>query len=113
MLPAGSEASFNQKRIPPRAPTYCGRALRPKVANIKQQKSWGNLQEQPGILKHMWKTGEAIQRDPDWKATLRRCREDPAEGYLHTVLPVGEVLPFSNAVALAYEYPCTLGKEQE
>ncbi len=60
----------------------------------------------------MWKTDEAIQRDADWKATLRRCREDPAEGYLHTVLPAG-VLPFSNAVALTYEYPCTLGKEQE
>ncbi len=29
------------------------------------------------------------------------------------MLPTGEVLPFSNAVALAYEYPCTLGKEQE
>ncbi len=61
----------------------------------------------------MRKTDESIQRDPDWKATLRRCREDPTEGYLHTVLPAGEVLPFSDAVALAYEYPCTLGKEQE
>ncbi len=61
----------------------------------------------------MWKTDEAIQRDPDWKATLRRCREDPVEGYLHTVLLAGEVLPFSDAVALTYEYPCTLGKEQE
>ena len=39
--------------------------------------------------------------------------EDPTEGYLHTVLPEGEVLPFSDAVAIAYEYPCTLGKEQE
>ncbi len=33
------------------------------------------------------------------------------EGYLHTVLPAGEVLPFSEAVAIAYEYLCTLGKE--
>lgn len=26
---------------------------------------------------------------------------------------LGEVLPFSDAVALTYEYPCALGKEQE
>ena len=61
----------------------------------------------------MWKTDEAIQRVPDWTITLQRCREDPSEGYLHTVMPAGEVLPFSDAVALTYEYPCTLGKEQE
>ncbi len=61
----------------------------------------------------MWKTDEADQRDPDWKAMLRRCREDPSEGYLHTVMPAGEVLPFSDAAALTYEYPCTLDKEQE
>ncbi len=58
-------------------------------------------------------TDEAIQKDPDWTNTLLRCREDPTEGYLHTVLPTGEVLPFREAVAIAYEYPCTLGKEQE
>ncbi len=113
MLPAGGEAGFNRKRIPPQAPTYCGRTLRPKIADLKQQMSWGNLQEQPAILRHMWKTDETIQRDPDWKATMRRCWEDPTEGYLHTVLPAGEVLPFSDAMALTYEYPCTLGKEQE
>ncbi len=61
----------------------------------------------------MWKTDEAIQRDPDWTTTLLRCREHPAEGYLHTVLPAGEVFPFSDAVALAYEYLCALGKEQD
>ncbi len=70
MIPAGSEASFNQRRIPPRAPTYWGRTLRPKIADIKQQKSWGNLQEQPGIIKHMRTTDEAIQKDPDWAITL-------------------------------------------
>ncbi len=64
-ITGGSEASFNQKRIPPQAPTYCGRTLWPKIADIKQQKSWGNLQEQQGIPKHMWKTDEAIQSDPD------------------------------------------------
>ncbi len=57
-------------------------------------------------------TDAAIKNDPDWATTLRRCREDPTEGYLHTVLPTGEVLPFSKAVAIAYEYPCTLGKQQ-
>ncbi len=58
-------------------------------------------------------TDEAIQNDPDLAVTLLRCREDPFEGYLHTVLPAGEVLPFSDAAAIAYEYPCTLGKEQD
>ncbi len=29
------------------------------------------------------------------------------------MLPTGEVLPFSEAGAIAYEYPCTLGKQQE
>ncbi len=75
--------------------------------------SWGNPGEQPAILKHMWKTDEAIQRGHDWKATLNRCQENPSDGYLHTVMPTGEVLPFINAAALTYEYPCTLGKEQE
>ncbi len=111
-IPGGSEASFNQQRIPPQALTYCGSTRRPKIANIKQQNSWGDMQEQPGILKHMWKTDDAIQRDPDWTTTLRGCREDPYCD-LHTVLPAVEVLPFSDAVSLAYEYPCTLGKEQE
>ncbi len=64
-IPGGSEASLNQRRIPPQVLMYCGRTLWPKIADIKQQKSWGNLQEQPGILKHMWNTDEAIQRDPD------------------------------------------------
>ncbi len=58
-------------------------------------------------------TDAAIENDPDWKKTLWRYQEDPTEGYLHTVLPTGEVLPFSEAVAIAYEYPCTLGKQQE
>ena len=29
------------------------------------------------------------------------------------MLPTGEVLPFSEVMAIAYEYPCTLGKQQE
>ncbi len=111
--PAGAEESFYRRRAAPMAPTYCGRTLRPKHADLKQQMSWGNPGEQPAILRHMRKTDEAIRKDPDWKAPLRRCQEDPSEGYLHTVLPTGEVLPFSDAVALTYEYPCTLGKEQE
>ncbi len=89
------------------SPTYLGRTLWQKIADLKQQKSWGNLQE------HMRTTDAAIQNDPDWATTLQRCREDPTEGYLHTVIPTGEVLPFSEALAIAYEYPCTLGKQQE
>ncbi len=109
-VPVGSESNT---RIPPLSPTYLGITLWQKVADLKQQKSWGNVQEQPGILQHMWTTDTALQNDPDWATTLRRCREDPTEDYLHTVLPTGEVLPFSEAVAIAYEYPCTLGKQQE
>ncbi len=108
--PAGSES---QTRIPPLSSTYLGRTLWRKIADLKQQKSWGNLQEQPGILQHMWTTDAAIKNDSDLSTTLRRCREDPTEGYLHMVLPTGEVLPFSEVVAIAYEYPCTLGKQQE
>ncbi len=44
MIPVMSEASLNRRRIPPQAPTYLGRTLWPKIADIKQQKSWGNLQ---------------------------------------------------------------------
>ncbi len=89
MIPAGSES---QRRIPPLSPTYVGRTLWWKIADLKQQKSWGNVQEQPGILQHMRTTDAAIKNDPDWKKTLRRYREDPTEGYIHTVLPTGEVL---------------------
>ncbi len=113
LILAGSETNPNQKRIPPLSPTYLGRTLWQNIADIKQQKLWGNLQEQSGILQHMRTTDEAIRHDPDWANTLRRCREDPVEGYLHTVLPTGEFLLFSKAVAIAYEYPCTLGKQQE
>ena len=109
-IPAGSES---QRRIPPLSPTYRGRTLCRKIADLKQQKSWGNVQEQPGILQHMWTTDAAIKKDPDWASMLQRCREDPREGYLHTVLPTGEVLPYSKAVAIAYDHPCTLGKQQE
>ncbi len=110
---AGSETNPNQTRIPPLCPTYLGRTLWWKIADVKQQTSWGNLQEQPGILQHMRTTDEAIKNDPNWANTQRRCREDPAEGYLHSVLPTGVVLPFSEVVAIAYEYLCTLGKQQE
>ncbi len=54
----------------------------------------------------------AIRRDPDWVTLLMGCHEDPTEGYLHTVLSSGEVLPFSDVLALAYEYPYSLGQEQ-
>ncbi len=61
-IPAGSES---QRRIPPLSPTYVGRTLWRKIADLKQQKSWGNVQEQPGILQHMRTTDAAIENDPD------------------------------------------------
>ena len=63
MIPVGSES---QRRIPPLSPTYVGRTLWRKIADLKQQKSWGNVQEQPGILQHMGITNAAIKNDPDW-----------------------------------------------
>ena len=73
LVPAGSENSPNQTRIPTLSPTYLGRTLWWKIADIKQQTSWGNLQEQLGILQHMRTTDEAIWNDPDWANTLLRC----------------------------------------
>ncbi len=64
LIPAGSETSPSQTRIPPLSPTYLGRTLWRKIADIKQQKSWGNLQEQPGILQHMRTTDKAIKDHP-------------------------------------------------
>ncbi len=54
----------------------------------------------------------AIGRDSDWVTLLRECRENPTKGNIHTVLSSGEVLAFSNPLALTYEYPYILGKEQ-
>ncbi len=80
LIPAGSESNRGKKKIPPLSPTYVGRTLVKKIADIPQQKSWGNLQEQPGILQHMWKTDAAIQDDPNWANTLKRCRERSYRG---------------------------------
>ncbi len=54
----------------------------------------------------------AISNDRDWFGPLMECHSDPIEGYLHIVLATGEVLPFSLALVLVYEYPCTLGQQQ-
>ncbi len=54
----------------------------------------------------------ALSNDRDWVAPLMECHSDPEEGYLHTALATGEVLPFRLALAVAYEYPCTLGQQQ-
>ncbi len=56
----------------------------------------------------MRETTRGIESDDDWKSLLLNCHVDPLEGYLHTVLLSREVLPFSVALALAYEYPYTL-----
>ena len=68
MIPAGSES---QRRIPPLSPTYVGRTLWRKIADLKQQKSWGNVQEQPGILQHMRTTDAAIKMT---RTGRKRCR---------------------------------------
>ena len=54
----------------------------------------------------------ALSNDQDWFAPLMECHSDPEEGYLHTVLATGVVLPFTLALAVAYEYPCILRQQQ-
>ncbi len=58
----------------------------------------------------MEEAADALGNDRDWVAPLMECHSDPEGGYLHTVLATGEVLPFSLALAVVYEYPCTLGQ---
>ena len=60
----------------------------------------------------MKEAADALSNDRDWVAPLMECHSYPEEGYLNTVLATGEVLPFSLALAVAYEYPCTLGQQQ-
>ncbi len=60
----------------------------------------------------MRNTATAIANVQDWTAPLLECNTDPVEGYLHDSLSSGYVLPISLALALAYEYPCTLGQQQ-
>ncbi len=47
LILVGSESNPNKTRIPPLSPTYLGRTLWRKIADLKQQKSWGNVQEPP------------------------------------------------------------------
>ncbi len=91
-LPAGAEGSCYQQRAKPKAPDVPGRTLRPKLIDLKSQMSWGNPGEQVAIHRHISQTDAAIGRDLDWVAPLKRCCEGPAEGYLHTFLPSGEVI---------------------
>ena len=104
---AGYEGTFRQEHAKPHAPTFYGHVLRRKHG-IKASKSWGNAQERPVIRRIMKEAADVLENDWDWVAPLMECHSDPEEGYLHTVLATGEVLPFSLALALAYEYPCTL-----
>ncbi len=110
-IPAGYEGTFRQEHAKPHAPTFYGRVLRRKHG-IKVPRSWGNVQERPFIRRTMEEGSDALSHDRDWVAPLMECHSDPEEGYLHTVLATGEVLPFSLALAVAYEYPCTLGQQQ-
>ena len=79
---------------------------------MKTAISWGNTQERKAIRHTMREAASALRDDRDWFGPLMECHSDPEEGYLHTVLASGEVLPFSLALAVAYEYPCTLGQQQ-
>ncbi len=110
-IPAGYEGTFRQEHSKPHAPTFHGRVLQRKHG-IKVPKSWGNAQERPSIRCTMEEGADALGSDKDWVAPLMECHSDPEEGYLHTVLATGEVLPFSLALAVAYEYSCTLGQQQ-
>ena len=101
-IPAGHEGTFMREHNRPYAPTFRGRILRRKHG-IKVPKSWGNAQERPKIRRIMEESAEALASDRDWVAPLMECHSDPEEGYLHTALATGEVLPFSLALAFAYE----------
>ncbi len=61
----------------------------------------------------MEKGADALGNDRDWVVPLMGCHSDPEEGYLHTVLATGEVLPFSLALAVAYEYPAPWGNNSQ
>ncbi len=111
LIPGGSEGTYRQERSKPHAPTFQGRVLRRKNG-LKTAMSWGNAQEQRAIRHTMRKAATAISNDRDWFGPLMECHSDPREGYLHAVLATGEVLPFSLALALVYENPCTLGQQQ-
>ncbi len=110
-IPAGYEGTFRQEHSKPHAPTFHGWVLRRKHG-LKVPRSWGNAGERPSICHTMEEGADALSNDRDWVAPLMECHSDPDEGYLHTVLATGEVLPFSLALAVAYEYPCTLGQQQ-
>ncbi len=110
-IPAGAEGTFHQEYSKPHAPTFHGRILR-KKHGIKVPRSWGNAGERPTIRRTMEEGAIALENDRDWVAPLMECHSDPEEGYLHTVLATGEVLPFSLALAVAYEYLCTLRQQQ-
>ncbi len=111
LIPGGSEGTYRQEHVKPHAPTFQGRVLRRKNG-LKTAMSWGNAQEQKAIRRTMKEAASALSDDRDWFGPLMECHSDPEEGYLHTALATGEVLPFSLALAVAYEYPCTLGQQQ-
>ncbi len=59
-IPARAEASVYPYRAKPKTPTYRGQTLRPKSG------------EQGAIRCHMRRTDEAIRRDSDWLAPLKK-----------------------------------------
>ncbi len=111
MIPAGSEGTYCQEHAVSHAPTFHGRVLRRKNG-VKTAMSWGNAQERRAIWRTMKEAATALSNDRDLFGPLMEYHSDPEEGYLHTVLATGEVLPFGLALAVAYEYSCTLGQQQ-
>ncbi len=113
MIPGESEGTYRQEHAKPHAPTFQGRVLRRKNG-MKTAMSWGNAQERQAIKRNMKEAASSLRDDRDWFGPLMECHSDPEEGPedLHTVLATGEVLPFSLALAVVYEYPCTLGQQQ-
>ncbi len=111
MISGGSEGTYQQEHAKPHAPTFQGRVLRRKNG-LKTAMSWGNAQERRAIWHTMKEAATVLSHDRDWFGPLMECHSDPKEGYLYTVLATEEVLPFNLALAVVYEYPCTLWQQQ-
>ncbi len=95
MIPGASEGTYRQEHVKPHAPSFQGRVLRRKNG-VKTAMSWGNAQERQAIRRTMKEGDAALSNDRDWFGPLMECHSDPKEGYLHTVLVTGEVLPFQS-----------------
>ncbi len=103
LVPAGNESSAGQHG-PVDAPTFRERPLKHKQQNMPPL-NWANERECRTVCSQMEETSQAIGADEDWQVPLLECHLDPTEGYLHTVFPSGDVLPFSMSFTLTYDHP--------